>query len=98
VLVNQGVTKRCRLSWLTNSALVYEPKCGGRGVVAGSQAMSIQLCIWSPYKLGRSNLYVVVNPWRRAAAMCVRKLIYRFSCADRFGSLLVLKSDGGVKV
>jgi hypothetical protein len=21
--------KRCRLSWLTNSALVYEPKCGG---------------------------------------------------------------------
>jgi hypothetical protein len=27
----QGVTKRCRLSWLTNSALVYEPKCGGRG-------------------------------------------------------------------
>jgi hypothetical protein len=27
----QGVTKRCRLSWLTNSALVYEPKRGGRG-------------------------------------------------------------------
>ncbi len=27
---DQGVTKRCRLSWLTNSALVYEPKCGGR--------------------------------------------------------------------
>jgi len=21
----QGVTKRCRLSWLTNTALVYEP-------------------------------------------------------------------------
>jgi hypothetical protein len=33
----QGVTKRCRLSWLTNSALVYEPKCGGRGEgVAGA--------------------------------------------------------------
>ena len=28
---NQGVTKRCRLSWLTNSALVYEPNCGKRG-------------------------------------------------------------------
>jgi len=27
----QGLTKRCRLSWLTDSALVYEPKCGGRG-------------------------------------------------------------------
>jgi hypothetical protein len=27
----QGVTKRCRLSWLTNSALVNEYKCGGGG-------------------------------------------------------------------
>jgi hypothetical protein len=29
----QGVPKRCRLSWLANSALVYEPKCvrGPRG-------------------------------------------------------------------
>jgi hypothetical protein len=24
ILTNQRVTKRCRLSWLTNSALVYE--------------------------------------------------------------------------
>jgi hypothetical protein len=36
----QGVTKGCRLSWLTNSALVYEPKCRGGGGVAGSQPMS----------------------------------------------------------
>jgi hypothetical protein len=39
----QEVTKRCRLSWLTNSALVYEPKCGVKEVVAGnagSQPMS----------------------------------------------------------
>jgi hypothetical protein len=35
-----GVTKRCRLSWLTNTALVYKPKCVGRGSVAGSQPMS----------------------------------------------------------
>ncbi len=36
---DQGVIKRCRLSWLTNRALVNEPKCGGRGTwgVAGSQ-------------------------------------------------------------
>ncbi len=27
----QGDTRRCRLSWLTSSALVYEPKCGGGG-------------------------------------------------------------------
>jgi hypothetical protein len=34
-VTKQGVTKRCRLSWLTNSALVYEPKCGGRGELRG---------------------------------------------------------------
>jgi hypothetical protein len=27
----QAVTKSCRLSWLTNSALVYEPKSVGEG-------------------------------------------------------------------
>ncbi len=37
--ISQRVTKRCHLSWLTvtNSAFVYEPKCGGREGVAGSQ-------------------------------------------------------------
>ncbi len=35
-----GVTKRCRQSWLTNSALVYEPKCERRGGVAGSPPLS----------------------------------------------------------
>jgi hypothetical protein len=42
VRCSQGITKICRLSWLTNSALVYEPKCGsgGGGGVAGSQPMS----------------------------------------------------------
>jgi hypothetical protein len=32
LLPSQGVTKRC---WLSNSAIVYEPKCGGRGGTAG---------------------------------------------------------------
>jgi hypothetical protein len=27
----RGITKICRLSWLINSALVYEHKCRGRG-------------------------------------------------------------------
>jgi hypothetical protein len=38
----QGVTKRCFLSWLTSSALVYEPKKeGGRGGgLGGSQSVS----------------------------------------------------------
>ncbi len=34
----QGVTKRCRLFWLTNSAGVYEPKCGGKGGRCGVSA------------------------------------------------------------
>ncbi len=28
---DQGVKKRCRLSWLTKSAFLYEPKCGEKG-------------------------------------------------------------------
>ena len=36
----QGVTKRCRLSWLTNSALVYEPKCEGREGAAALRGLS----------------------------------------------------------
>ncbi len=38
--VVQGVTKRCCLSWPTNSALVYESNCGGMWGVAGSQPIS----------------------------------------------------------
>ncbi len=34
------VTKRFRLSWLTNSALVYEPKCGGRDFGASTNKYS----------------------------------------------------------
>jgi hypothetical protein len=36
----QGDTKRCRLSWLTNSALVYEPKCGWWRRITGFYPMS----------------------------------------------------------
>jgi len=34
----RGFRNWCRLSWMTNSALLYEPKCGGRGEVAESSA------------------------------------------------------------
>jgi hypothetical protein len=37
----QGVTRRCRLAWLTNSALVSEPKCGGK---VGSCGVSASKC------------------------------------------------------
>jgi hypothetical protein len=36
--LQHGVTKRCRLSWQTNSALVYEPKYGGDAVGCGDSA------------------------------------------------------------
>jgi hypothetical protein len=51
---NQRGTKICRLSWLTNSALVFEPKCGVRGTIAGSQPLSTAVH-WRPNKLWRSN-------------------------------------------
>ncbi len=51
---DQGVTKRCRLSWLTNSVLVYEPKSGGVGGLQGL-CQWVQLCTWSPNKLWRCN-------------------------------------------
>jgi hypothetical protein len=56
----QGVTKRCRLSWLTNSALVYYPKCEGGGGKwgggLGGLSQWVQLYTWSPNKLGRSTI------------------------------------------
>jgi hypothetical protein len=48
-ILDQGVTKRCRLSWLTSSALVYEPKCGEMG--GGGVAESKYSCTWSLSKL-----------------------------------------------
>jgi hypothetical protein len=38
--LHQGVTKRCRLSWLTNSDLVYETKCGGSCGVSANEYSS----------------------------------------------------------
>jgi hypothetical protein len=67
----QGVTKRCRLSLFTNSALVYESKCGGReggscGLSANEYSCAHHV-IWSPNKLSRStsifNLWRGVNPF-----------------------------------
>jgi hypothetical protein len=54
----EGYTKRCRLSWLANSALVHEPKCGDE--VAGSQQMSTAVHR-RPNKLWRSNS--IFNLW-----------------------------------
>jgi hypothetical protein len=53
----QGVTKRCRLSLLTNSAFVYDSKCGGTERVVGVSANQYSCAhhvTWSPNKLWRS--------------------------------------------
>jgi hypothetical protein len=51
-----GLQRDVVFPWLTNSALVYEPECGGggRGGVAGSQPMSTAVHR-KPNKLWRSN-------------------------------------------
>jgi hypothetical protein len=64
--VLSGVTQSCRLSWLTkNSALVYEPKCGGGGGgVAGSQPMS------SAVHMEPSTLCNVRSNLRKSVTVC----------------------------
>ncbi len=64
------VTKRSRLSWLTNSAIVYEPKCGGRGGVEGTVHRR-------PNKLWRSNS--IFNLWSMQS-QC--ECIYTVGCSD----------------
>ena len=51
---DSGSQRKCRLSWLTNSAS-YEmsPNAGG-GVLRGLSQW-VQLCTWSPNELWRSN-------------------------------------------
>ncbi len=71
----------CRLPWLTNSALVYEPKSGRRWVVAGSQPMST-VVHRSPNKHWRFNSIlkpcsiriIVIGLPGVGAAKCLRHL------------------------
>jgi hypothetical protein len=60
----QGITKRCRLSLLTNSALVYKSQCGvmrgGCGVSANEYSCAHHVT-WSPNKLWRSTS--IFNLW-----------------------------------
>ncbi len=57
-----GHKEICRLSWLTNSALVYEPKCGGGGGLRGLSRWE-QLCTSSPNKLRRTNFIFNQCSW-----------------------------------
>ncbi len=88
--VKQGVTKR---SWLTNSALVYEPK-KSEGGIAGSQPMSTAVRR-SPNKLWRSNS--VFNLWDRVKQEVTKRcrlswltnsaLVYEPKCGESGGGL-----------
>ncbi len=55
-LLHRGLKKRCRLSWLTNSALVYEPKCGG-GELRGLSEW-VQLCTGAQINVGDLTPYL----------------------------------------
>ncbi len=50
--------QRCRLSWLTNVALVYEPKCGGRGVELRGLCQWVQLYTEAQINLGDLTPYL----------------------------------------
>jgi hypothetical protein len=65
------VTKICRLSWLTNSAFIYEPKCGGGEGGCGPQPMRTAVhCTWSPNKLWRSNsIFTIFIVWERVVLL-----------------------------
>jgi hypothetical protein len=55
---HQVVTRRCRLSWLTNSALVHtSPNAGGWGGcgVSANENSCAHHVTWSPSKLWTSN-------------------------------------------
>jgi hypothetical protein len=58
IRASQGVTKRCRLSLLTNSALVIQVQMRGEGGSCGVSAnehSSAHHVTWSPIKLWRST-------------------------------------------
>ncbi len=51
-ILKQGVTKKCLLSWLTNGALVYEPKYGRRGGGCGVSANDYSCTLWAQINFG----------------------------------------------
>ncbi len=76
--LTQGVTKRCRLSWLTNSVLVYEPKCGGEGGSCGVSANEYS-CTQEPKNFGDQNPYLTHGLFNFPLFICRRYPKFRFS-------------------
>jgi hypothetical protein len=69
--LNQGVIKRCRLSWWTNSALVYESKCRGKG----GGGCGVSSSEYSHYVTRRPNkLWIsnsIFNLWTKYMHTCM---------------------------
>jgi hypothetical protein len=96
--LQQGVTKRCRLFWLTNSALVYEPKCGGQGGgggVAGSQPMSTTVHMEHKYTLEILTPYLTYGLQHRSSKQNRQKVVFLTSLEAQKRALKEL--DHGVK-
>jgi hypothetical protein len=78
----QGVTKRCRLSWLTNSALPrISPNAGEGGELKGSQPMSTAVHK-SPNKLWRSNSILNLCKYKNLAYLHIQEFLYTTSSDD----------------
>ncbi len=76
VCESQGVTKRCRLSLLTNNTLVYESQCGGMGVGCGVSSNDYSCehhVTWSPNKLWRSTS--IFNLWWALSVPVLSRLV-----------------------
>jgi hypothetical protein len=73
-----GITQRCRLSGLTNSGLVYEPKCVGwvGGSRPTSTAVHTAQCIWSPNKLRRSQY---LTYWKNRRKLVITVTAYKYA-------------------
>ncbi len=80
-IVMQGVTKRCRLSWLTNSALVYASPNAWEWGVAGSQTM-------------RTAVHITCHGAQINFGDLTPYLTYVVMATLYFKSLLLLWSDG----
>jgi|688.fasta_scaffold573922_2 hypothetical protein len=59
--INQGVTKRCRLYWLTKSAHVNETKCGGDGECYGVSANEYSCALGFQINFGDLTPYLIYS-------------------------------------
>jgi hypothetical protein len=69
-LNNQTLLYSCRPSWLTNSALVYEPKCGGRGELRGL-SQCVRLYKGAQMNFGDLIPYLTYDWQTRLQVVCI---------------------------